>query len=160
MDIFSKRDESRREDVQAKRLISENSHTIRRLADQISNGGYSARLRERAEAKKPPQPQGLIIHDLGGTRAGPPPRPYIKISLNGRVVLADLNNGKQLLMLGEIRGGPAGRRFVIATAENGFISPVDDDMVSLIGHLADTPINRSFSDKHLAAALSEILGLS
>lgn len=156
MDIFTKRDGPRREDVQAKRLISENSQVIRRLADQISNGGYTAMQRRKAEAGKQPQPQGLIIHDMGSAPAEAELRPYVKVSINNRVVLADLTSGKQLQMLGEIRGG----RFVLATAENGFISPLDDDILAVIAHLQDARIDRSFTEKKLAAALSESLGLS
>jgi len=41
VDIISKKTGPRREDVVAKRLINNNWSTISRLADQISNGGYS-----------------------------------------------------------------------------------------------------------------------
>ncbi|MCR8546711.1 hypothetical protein M4578_02640 [Salipiger sp. P9] len=157
MDIFSKRDGPRAEDVRAKRMISENAPVIRKLADQISGGGYTAM--QQAKAKKPPQPKGLIIHDLGSARSAAEPEPYVKISLNNRVVLADKNSGRQLHMLGEIRSGyPA--RFVPATAENGFFSPLPEDVYAAIRHLEEQPITREFGEKQLAAALEESLGLT
>lgn len=156
MDIFSKRDGPRTEDVQARRLLSENSHVIRRLADQISNGGYTAMQRRKAEAAKQPQAQGLIIHDLASASTEVEVRPYVKISLNNRVVLADLSSGKQLCMLGEIRGG----RLVLATSENGFITPLDGEVLAAIAHLEGVQVDRNLTEKQLAAALSESLSLS
>lgn len=41
VEIFSKRDGPRREDVQIKRLIEQNRGVITKLADQLSNGRYS-----------------------------------------------------------------------------------------------------------------------
>lgn len=64
VDIFSKRDGPRLEDVRAKRLLSENAGTIRKLADQISSGGYSRMQAEQARRKEKPKPDGLIIHDM------------------------------------------------------------------------------------------------
>jgi hypothetical protein len=63
VDIISKRDGPRREDVPLKQLIQQNRGIITRLADQISGGGYSASKRQRSE----PQAEGLIIH-VGGSQ--------------------------------------------------------------------------------------------
>ncbi|WP_417720180.1 hypothetical protein [Salipiger sp.] len=159
MDIFSKRDGPRREDVQAKRLISENSHVIKKLADQISGGGYTAMQQTMAKAKETPKPDGLLIHDLGRSRGAEAPRPYVKVSMNNRVVLADLNSGRQIQLLGEIRGNFSGRRFVLATAENGFYSPVEGEMLDALRPLDGTEIHRGFDDKALAEAIGTELGL-
>ena len=45
VDIISKRSGPRAEDVRAKKLIEENRGAITRLADQFSNGAYSASRR-------------------------------------------------------------------------------------------------------------------
>lgn len=157
MDIFSKRDGPRSEDVRAKRMIAENSQVIRKLADQISGGGYTAMQQQKAQ--KPPQPKGLIIHDLGGARDASDPEPYVKVSLNNRVVLADKRSGRQLHLLGEIRGSFPAPRFVLATAENGFFSPLPEDVSGALAELDGTQITRDFGEKQLAAGIAQHLGL-
>ena len=49
VDIFSKREGPRLEDVKARRLLTQNAGTIRKLADQISNGGFSKMRAEQAK---------------------------------------------------------------------------------------------------------------
>ena len=78
VEIISKRDGPRREDVQVKRLIEQNRSTITRIADQISGGGYSASKTPR----QAPKPQGLIIHDLGTARPAEEPHPVVRITNN------------------------------------------------------------------------------
>lgn len=159
MDIFSKREGPRLEDVRARKLISENAGTIRRLADQISNGGFTRMRQEEARRREQPTPDGLLIHDLKAPVRNDRPAPYVKVSLNNRVVLADKTSGRQLQMLGEIRGNFMSRRFVLATSENGFFSPIDDEIRAAIGHLEGAEISQDFSEDDLARALTENLGL-
>lgn len=159
MDIFSKRDGPRPEDQRAKRLLSENAGTIRRLADQISNGGYTRMQQDKAARAQTPQPEGRIIHDLKAPSRSAVPEPYIKVSLNNRVVLVDRNTGRQLQMLGEIRGNFLSRRFVLATAGNGFLSPVDDTMHAALGPLDQAELTPEFDQDALAAELGRLLGL-
>ena len=109
VDIISKKDGPYREDVAAKRLIDQNRPIIEGLANQLSGGNYSAMRRP----PKPPQPDGFIMHDLGArTAAETQHRPYVRISLNNRVVLADGATNNQLHFLGEVRDGPVHRQFV------------------------------------------------
>ncbi len=159
MDIFSKREGPRPEDAQAKRLISENAGKIRRLADQISNGGYTRMREQEARRREEPRAEGLMIHDLKAPRARDDLKPYIRISLNGRVVLTDQSSGRQIQLLGEIRGGVMGKRFVLATKENGYISPIDDETLKALSHLQTVELTREFGEKDLAAAIGESLGL-
>lgn len=159
VDIFSKRDGPRLEDARAKRLLSENAGTIRKLADQISNGGYSRMRADEARRKQEPQPEGLIIHDLKARASTDNPKPYVKVSLNNRVVLVDANSGRQLQLLGEIRGNFMSKTFILATKENGYISPLDDDMRKQISDLENAEISPRFSELDLAHALEECLGL-
>ena len=49
VDIFSKREGPRLEDVKARRLLTQNAGTIRKLADQISNGGFSKMQADQAK---------------------------------------------------------------------------------------------------------------
>lgn len=157
MDIISKKSGPRREDEQAKRHINRNWGTIEKLADQISGGRYSADKAKKAAP--PPQASGKIIIDQAAPAAPDAARPYLRISVNGRVVVADLNSGRQLNFLGQLKRVGGVKRFVIATKENGFFSPLDDETHALIGDLADTVVNQSYSEQDLEKALQDRLNL-
>lgn len=160
MDIFSKRDGPRLEDQRAKRLLSENAGTIRKLADQISNGGYSRMQQDKARRAETPKPEGRIIHDLKAPVRSEVPEPYVKISLNNRVVLVDKSNGRQMQMLGEIRGSFLSKVFVLATRDNGFFSPLDDDTHALLKDLDQREITQDADETALATELERRLGLT
>ena len=159
MDIFSKRDGPRNEDAKARKLIQENSGTIRRLADQISNGGFTKMRQDQVRRNEEPKPQGLMIHDLKAPLKSDVPTPYVKVSLNNRVVLVDRDTSRQLQLLGEIRGNSFARYFVLATKENGFISPIPEEMFEAISSLNGTEISREFTDKDLAHKITTLLDL-
>ncbi len=157
VDIISKRDGPRREDVAAKRLIEKNRPTIARLADQLSGGGYSA----MRQPPKPPEPDGLVFHDLAGTRPAESEHPdYVRISLNGRVALVDGGTSKQLHFIGEIRNGADGEIFFLATEQNKFFAPLDADIAKCLAELDQRPIDENFSEDDLSARISERLGLT
>lgn len=160
MDIFSKREGPRAEDVKAKRIISDNMPVIRRLADQISNGGFTQMRQDQARRKQEPQPEGKLIFDMKARLQNEVPEPYIKISLNNRIVLADRKSARQIQLVGEIRGSVMSKKLVLATKENGFISPLDNEVLDAIGHLDGVEINRDFSADDLASTLEKLLGLS
>jgi len=157
VDIISKRDGPRREDVAAKRLIEKNRPTIARLADQLSGGGYTA----MRQPPKPPEPTGLVFHDFAGTRPTESQHPdYVRISLNGRVALVDGDTSKQLHFIGEIRGNADGEIFFLATEQNEFFAPLDADLANCLAELDQKLINESFSEDDLSAQISERLGLT
>ncbi len=158
MDIISRKSGPRREDEQAKRHIAQNWGTIEKLADQISGGRYSAD--KARKAAPPPQAEGKIIIDQAARAAPDAVKPYLRISVNGRVVVADLNSGRQLNFLGQLKRSGGVMRFVIATSENGFFSPIDEETFALISDLADTPINRTFSEKDLERELQTRLNMT
>jgi hypothetical protein len=157
VDIISKRDGPRLEDVKARRVLRENAGTIRKLADQLSNGGYSKMQADQARRREAPKPEGLIIHDLKLSVSSDVPEPYVKVSLNNRVVLVDRSTGRQMQMLGEIRGTVLSKRFVLATAENGFFSPLNAEMQADLAHLDRTEITGDFTESQLACLLEGLL---
>ena len=157
VDIFSKREGPRLEDVKAKRLLSENAGTIRKLADQISNGGFSKMRAGQARRKQEPKPEGLIIHDMKARVSSETPEPYVKVSLNNRVVLVDKSTGRQMQLLGEIRGNFMSKYFVLATKDNGFLSPLEDDMLAALAHLEGADLTGDFTDSDLAQALEDLI---
>ncbi|MCB1353581.1 MAG: hypothetical protein KDK03_12680 [Rhodobacteraceae bacterium] len=159
VDIISRRDGPRREDVAARRLISENSATIRKLADNLSGGGYSAGL-TRPKVPKAPEASGLITHDLKAPRAKDEAKPFIRISVNNRVVMADMNSGRQLEFLGEIRREGGQRHFRLARKQNGFFSEMDEELSAALADLDGVMVGGSYPEKSLAADIGARLGLT
>ena len=145
--------------MKAKRLIQENSGTIRKLADQISNGGFTKMRQEEARRREKPKPEGLIIHDLKAPSKPDTPDPYVKVSINNRVVLADASSGRQLQLLGEIRRNGFSKAFVLATKANGYRSPVSDETYAAIQHLSQAAITQEFSEASLVQEIEKALGI-
>jgi hypothetical protein len=148
LDIHSKKSGPRAEDQQARQHLARNWGTIEKLADTISGGKYSADKAKKAAA--PPQAKGLIFVDQARPRLADDPVPYLRISTNGRVVMADTSSGIQMHFLGELRRVNGDVRFIIATKENGFFTPLDPDLAEKIADLANLPVNRSYSEDDLA----------
>lgn len=157
MDIFSKKSGPRAEDVRARQHLQRNWGTIEKLADTLSGGKYSADKAKRAAP--PPQPEGLIIVDQAAPRVADEPEPYLRISSNGRVVVADANSGVQVHFLGQLKRIDGAVRFLLASTENGFISPLAADLQIKIEDLAGRVINRDYPEEELARDLKSRLGI-
>ncbi|MDQ6435871.1 hypothetical protein RB623_17580 [Mesorhizobium sp. LHD-90] len=156
VEIISRRDGPRREDVQAKRLIEQNRATIERIADQISGGGYSASRKPRQQ----PKAEGLIIHVGGGSPIAAEPDPSIRITLNGRVISVDQNSGRQLHHIGDVRYRDGGQVFVLATRENGFFAPVVDAVAQALLDLDGARLDTALTEERLAAEIGRRLGIA
>ena len=158
MDIHSKKSGPRAEDQQAKQHIQRNWGTIEKLADTLSGGKYSA---DKARKATPaPQPKGTIFVDHARPRLPDQPVPYLRISANGRVVVADTSSGLQLHFLGQLKRIDGEVRFFIATAENGFFTPLDPELTDKIADLANRCVNRTYSEDNLAQDIKSRLGIS
>jgi hypothetical protein len=156
VEIFSKRDGPRREDVQIKRLLQQNRGVITRLADQLSNGQYS-------KSKKPrelPQAEGLIIHIGGMPPVEAEPEPKVRATPNGRVIAVDESSGRQLVHFGDIRETPAGKTFALAIAANGYIAPLDDDMAQELADMDGVTIGISYGAHELATDIGRRLDMA
>lgn len=154
--LFSGRSEPRREDAAARQLIERNRDVIERLADQISNGAWSARKAAAATPAAEPQPQGLIIRH-GGVPAPAEPRPYVRVSPNGRVTQVDYETNRQMRHLGEVRRVDGVWRFVLATGANGFFSPLDEEAAARLADLDGARMGAGRDDARLAEEIAERL---
>lgn len=159
VDIISKRDGPRTEDAAARDYISRNGAAIRQLADRLSGGAYSAGLTRPPKAPET-ETGGLITHDLGASRAIDAAQPYIKVSVNNRVVMADLSTGRQLEFLGEIRRSGQSRQFRLARRSNGFHSDLDAGLAEKLADLDGATVGRERSEKQLAAEIGARLGIT
>ncbi len=169
VDIISKKKDPRREDVVAKRLINNNWSTISRLADQISNGGYSKSRQasskavnsNKADSRKDEKNAsvGSSIHLMGGACKAATPEPVVKISINNRVIVMDARSGKQIQFLGEIRFQNKQKYFSLATKENGFFSPVDEETELSLAALNGVIIESDDIQEAFLAAIKNRLDL-
>ncbi len=155
VEIISKSDGPRREDAAAKRFLRENAATINKIAQQLGGGQRRA------------LPDAGTLPQTPSVRSGPAaPRrdaekqPYVKVSLNGRVVAVDFNNGRQLHHFGEIRGQGPLRRFLLATRENGFFTPLEDDLLALLRDLDHAASPDETADEKLVEEIGARLGYS
>ena len=154
--IISKKDSPHQTGVDPRRFVSENHATIRALADHISGGAYSANQHK----PEPPKPDGLVIHHFGAAAAPSVDHPpYVRISLNGRVVVVDGETHKQQHYLGEVRRLEDRNEFFLATRENDFYSPLEDEIGNLLKDLDHQIIDGNFSEDDLVDKIGQALGL-
>jgi hypothetical protein len=153
--IISKRDGPHREEVAAKDFIQKNRTKINGLANHLTGG----RWQELRNPSPPPQPQ-----PSGKLWYTPPGRPreiapYVRISLNGRVVIADLASGRQLHFVGELRGKGQSRYFALATRENGLFEPLDEEVCKVLVDLEGVSVPDEVSEERLEQIIAGRLGL-
>ncbi|MGY3617180.1 hypothetical protein [Bradyrhizobium sp. USDA 10063] len=153
--IISKRDGPHREEVTAKDFIQKNRTKIDAIANHLTAGRWQE-LRNPAPSPQP-QPSGK----LWSTPPGRPKEmePYVRISLNGRVVIADLSSGRQLHFVGELRGKGQSRYFALATRENGLFDPLDEKLCKVLADLEGVSVPDEVSEERLEQAIAGRLGL-
>ncbi|GMP03554.1 hypothetical protein [Bradyrhizobium sp. TM239] len=153
--IISKRDGPHREELKAKDFLQKNRTTINSLANHLTLGRWQE-LRNPAPPSEP-QPSGKL---WSTPRARPKEiEPYVRISYNGRVVIADLASGRQLHFVGELRGGGQSRHFALATRENGIFEPLDDELHKVLMDLEGVRVPDEASEARLEQIISGRLGL-
>lgn len=138
-----------------RRIMERDRGTITKIADHLTGGGYSAR--RAAPASKPTL---IDPHTKASRRPSPEEaRPYVRVSLNGRVVLVDLDTSRQLAFLGEVRAREGREVFVLATAAHGFRDPLDEETAARLAELDGTTLARRGGARVLADAIAARLGL-
>jgi hypothetical protein len=157
VEIISRRDGPRPEDARLKSLIETNRPTITRIADHLTQGGYSAS--KAAKSKPVPTPERASVHVLSST---PAPvreaRPVVRATLNGRVVVVDDESGRQLHHLGEIRRRDGALWFVLATAANRFPAPAAVEITQAIEDLDAAELAADGGEEALVAEIAQRLG--
>lgn len=154
--IISKRDGPYREEVAAKDFIQKNRTRIDGIANHLTGG----RWQELRNPTPPPQPQSS-----GKLWSTPPSRPreaepYVRISLNGRVVIADLASGRQLHFVGELRGRAELRHFALATRDNGIFDPLDEELYKVLADLEGINVPDEAAEQQLEQIVADRLGLN
>lgn len=154
--IISKREGPHREEVAAKEFIQKNRANIDAIANRLTAGRWQ-QMRNPAPPSQPP-PSGKLW-------STPPSRPqeeepYVRISLNGRVVIADLASGRQLHFVGELRGRGPERRFALATRDNGVFEPMSEALLERLADLEGVSVPDEQSEQRLEQIISDRLGLA
>jgi len=153
--IISKQDGPRREDVAAKDFIDKNRTKIDALANHLT-GGRWGELRNPTPPPEP-QPSGKLWYTPQGRL--PEVEPYVRISLNGRVVVADLASGRQLHFVGELRGRGQSRHLALATRANGLFDPLDEGIYKALADLEGMLVPDEASEERLEGIIAARLGL-
>ncbi|WP_407180974.1 hypothetical protein [Bradyrhizobium sp. STM 3562] len=153
--IIAKRDGPHREEVAAKDFIQKNRTKINALANHLTGGRWQE-LRNPTPPQRP-EPSGKLWY----TPPGQPreAEPYVRISLNGRVVIADLASGRQLHFIGELRGKGLSRSFALATRENGSFDPLDHGIYEVLADLEGVSVPDDASEERLEQIITDRLGL-
>ena len=154
VDIISKRgDGPRPEDARMRRMLADNQPLLNKMADHLTNGAWSSRNAPKAA----PRAEGLVIHTARASTARGPAQPFVRVALNGRVSMVDANTGRQMHHLGDLRRGPEGERFRLATRENGFFSPLDPEVAAPLADFDGQALEGADAEARLVAAISERL---
>ena len=139
--VISKQDGPRKEEARLRHVVQQNRGTIEKIADTITGGALSARAKQSTIV--PPEPASRVGYRA--TSSEGTAQPYVRISLNGRVVVVDFQTGRQLHHLGDLRGTRSAGRFVLATKENGFYAPLEDELRSKLSGLDGAPVENEAS---------------
>ncbi len=160
MHIITKKDGPRKEDVAAKQMIRENWGTIDRLANQISGGRWQDIKQARAAQTSVAEYDRKSFVGYAAVDRATVARPYIRISLNNRVVVVDEDTHRQLAFLGEIRHRPHGRVFCLATRANGFFDPAPDEVLEALAELDGCVLSEDEIDEPFKQQLAARLGFA
>ena len=154
--IISKQDGPRKGEAELKHTIKQNRGTIEQLANTLSGaiGGRSGQQRVA-----PPPQASTTTHSFRKTSSEGEARPYVRVSLNGRVVLVDYETGNQLHYLGEVRGKGAAARFRLATKDNGFYAPLEAELCERLRAIDGAPVIDAAAEDRLKKAIEERLAL-
>ncbi len=153
--IISKRDGPRKEDVAIKRFLQENRGTIGQIKQALTGGGLPAR---KPSIEAPP-PEVTRMFGYRRTEGAREAAPYLRISPNGRVVIADYDTGRQIHHIGDLRGTGTARRLVLATKQNGYFAPLDPDIVAPLASLDASPVPDTQAEDGLKQEIATRLGL-
>lgn len=156
VDIISKKDGPREEDVRLKTLIKNNQRTITALADRLSQGNYS-RSRQPVSPKPAPETFSKFYYRLS-TPSQETTKPYIRISINGKVTIVDENSRKQLHHIGDIRRYVLNEKFILATKENNFFKPLADDIADELLQFDQIELTDDYTEDQLKEDISKKLG--
>ena len=154
--IISKTAGAHSGDREMRKVLERDRPTITRIADHLTAGGYSAGRAAAATRVEPPPAEARGSRRRPSAEAA---QPYVRVSPNGRVVLADLNTAHQLAFLGEVRRREGQDVFILATAINGFQAPLDEAIADRLATLDGTIVPKRGGTRVLSDEIAKRLDL-
>ncbi len=155
--IISKQEGPSKREAELKHTLKENRATIEGMAGALKRGPM-AHLAPQPSVQAPAA-SGTTSVFYRKTSSEGEAKPYVRVSMNGRVVLVDYETGNQLHHLGDVRGKGAAARFALATKANGFYAAVDDEIGTALTSLDGRTIPDRVAEETFKADVSAALGL-
>ena len=155
--IISKQDGPSRKEAELKHTLKENRATIEGMAGALKRGPM-AHLAPQPTVQAPAASGTTVFYRK--TSSEGEAKPYVRVSMNGRVVLVDYETGNQLHHLGDVRGKGATARFALATKANGFFAPVDGEVAAALAALDGRPIPSRDAEETFKTDVAAALGLA
>ena len=135
------------------RILRENRGTIERMKHAITGGAA------RPPTIEPPAPEVARAFGYRRPAGERTVAPYVRLSPNGRVVIADAESGRQLHHLGNLRGSRQAVRFVLASKENGYYAPLDAAVAEPLATLDGMAVSDADAEDCLKKEIAARLGL-
>lgn len=154
--IISKSAGSHSGDREMRKVLERDRPTITRIADHLTSGGYSASRAAAAARVEPLPSEARVSRRRPSADAA---EPYVRVSPNGRVVLADLATAHQLAFLGEVRRREGQDVFILATAINGFRAPLEGAIADRLATLDGTIVPKRGGARLLSDEIAKRLDL-
>ena len=154
--IISKQDGPSKSEAELKHHLKQNRGTIEGMVGALKHGPM-AHLAKKQQVEVP-QASGKSVFYKNTSSEGDA-KPYVRVSMNGRVVLIDYETGSQLHHLGDVRGKGAAATFALATKANGFFAPVEPEIAEALTALDGRAVGDRDAEEAFKTEVTTALGL-
>ena len=154
--IISKQEGPSKKEAELKHTLRENRATIQGMTQALKHGPMAHLAQPTVQA--PPAVSTTSVFYRKTSSQGDA-RPYVRVSLNGRVVLVDYETGNQLHHLGDVRGKKDAAKFALATKENGFFAALDGEFAEALKSLDGRAIPNREAEDAFKTDVAAALGL-
>ena len=156
--IISKQEGPSRKEAELKHSLRQNRATIEGMAGALKRGPMAHLAKPETPQVQAPASTKTVIYRK--TSSEGEARPYVRVSMNGRVVLVDYETGNQLHHIGDVRGKREAAKFALATKENGFFAPVADEIRDALKGLDGTLMPDRDAEEKFKTDVATALGLA
>ena len=156
--IISKQDGPSKKEAELKQHLRQNRGTLEGMVKALKHGPM-AHLAQPEPTIQAPQGSGKTVFYKNTSSEGDA-KPYVRVSMNGRVVLVDYETGSQLHHLGDVRGKGAAAKFALATKANGFFAPVEAEIAEALKGLDGRAAGDRETEEAFKADVAAALGLA
>lgn len=156
--IISKQDGPSKAEAEFRHTLKENRATIQGMTQALKRGPMAHLAPEPAVQPLASDKTTTVSYRKSSSEGDA--KPYVRVSLNGRVVLVDYETGNQLHHLGDLRGKGPSAHFALATKANGFFAPLAPDLAESLKVLDGIAIPDREAEEAFKANVAAALGLA